>query len=102
MVGWPCLFGPDQGEFVGRVAVGVHGVDADDPADRLGGVGPVAGDQNHPGDARGAQGADHPGRLRAERILEQQRPGGCPVDRHEHAQRAVEVGAAAGVPDPRR
>ena len=37
---------PDRGELVGGVAVGEHRVDADDAADRLGDVRPVAGDED--------------------------------------------------------
>ncbi len=93
----------DRGELVGGVAVGEHGVDADDAADRLGDVGPVAGDQDRraviPASRRAAH---HPGRVGPDRVLEQERAGRLAVDGDEDREGAVERGAAAHLPHPRR
>ena len=94
--------GLDRGELVGRVAVGQHGVDADDPPDHVGDVGAVAGDQDHRGDPGVAQGPHHPGRVGPDRVLEQEGARGLVVDRAEYGQRAVQVGAPAHLARPRR
>ena len=92
----------DRGELVGRVAVGQHGVDPDDPPDRLRDVGAIAGDQHDPGDPGLAQRPHHPGRVGPDGVLQQERAGRLVVDGDEHGQRAVELGAAAHLAHPWR
>ena len=91
----------DGRELVGGVAVGEHGVDTDDPAHRLGDVGTVAGEQDGPPDPDLAQGRDHPGRIRPDRVLEQERPGRCAVHGDEDREAPVERGPAAHLTQPR-
>jgi hypothetical protein len=67
IVGADFLFGVHDGLLLGRVAVGVDGVNADDPADGLADVGAVASDQDHAGGAGLAHGPHHPGRVRPQR-----------------------------------
>jgi hypothetical protein len=78
----------------------VHRVDPHDAADHLGRVGPVAGEQDHPFDARRPQCAHHPGRLGPQRILQQEDAGRHPVDGREDGQGPVQRRTPARVPHP--
>jgi hypothetical protein len=97
-----CLLGSDDRELPGRIALRVHRIDAHDAADHLGRVRPVAGEQDHPVDAGGPQCADHPGRLRPQRILQHEDTGRDSVDGREHGQRPVQCGPAARMAHPCR
>lgn len=88
--------------LVGGVAVGEDGVDADDPADRLGDVGTVTGEQDGPADPDLAQRRHHAWRVRAHGVLEQERAGRRAVDGDEDREAPVERGAAAHLSQPGR
>jgi len=76
----------DRRQLVRRVAIGQHGVDADDTADHVGDVRPITGDQDDARDTGRAQRSHHPGRVRPDRILEQKCSGGFAVDGDEDRQ----------------
>ena len=82
----------DGVDLLGRRSFGQDHVDADDGADRLGDVRPVAGDHLDPLDAAAAQGPDGPGRIGAEGVLEHDRARGLAVHPDEDGERAVQVG----------
>ena len=93
---------PDDAELVGRVLLGVHGVDADDATNGLCDVGPVAGDQDDPVDPGSSQRPDHPRCVGPDGVLEQQRARRYAVDGGEHGERPVEVGPVTRLAYPGR
>ena len=83
-------------ELVRRGQPGQHLIHAGQGADRVGGLGPVAGGQDDAGNAAAADGPDRLpgiGGILSSRISAQ---GGLAVGRDEHGQRAVQAGRACG------
>ena len=92
----------DRRELVRRVALRKHGIDPDDPPHRVRDVRPVAGDQNDPVDPHVAERANHPRRIRPNRVFEEEGTRGLAVDRDEDGQRPIQVRAACAPGAPKR
>ena len=82
----PCLHGV---HLVGRIPLGQDAVDPDRDADGLGDVRVVAGHHHHAVDPRSPQDADHAGRVRANRVLQDDGAGDLAIDRDHHARRSL-------------
>ncbi len=88
-------------DLVGGIPLGEDPVDAERDADRLGHVGMVPGHHHDAPDAGAAQRPDHPGRVRADRVVDHDRAGDLAVDGDEHAARSLQRRPAPDVARPR-